>query len=273
VSDGYLELAQEEAEKFMGLYTKATIDLYSASTREAMVALLNDSVPFIIADRTLNDEERSVAESADLSLQELKIAVDALVVLVNKANALTSISMEDLRRIVTGEITDWNELPESQLAGPVEFASPEPNAGTFEIVQRYLISGDKTPAPYAVVATQKDVGEYVARQSGGIGLISASTLRSTSSAPDSTVVHFLSIAGVDSTGQPVEYGPHQAYIYLGTYPLHFPVFSIFNYERSELAAGFSGFIASAPGQKLILNRGIVPATMPVRLVEIDKENH
>ena len=38
-----------------------------------------------------------------------------------------------------------------------------------------------------------------------------------------------------------------------------------------LAAGFAAFVASAPGQKLIVNAGIVPATMPVRGVQLRQE--
>jgi phosphate transport system substrate-binding protein len=271
-SDGYLDLVRTEADKFMELYQNASVHAFSASTREAIVALLNDSVPFIVTDRVLNEEERSVAESADLSLQELKIAVDALVILVNKENSLTSISMEDLTRIVTGEWTDWSQLPASQLTGPIQFVSTGPNSGAFELIERDLLPEEKDLTPQAVVATQEAVREYVAGRAGAIGLISVASYRTPSSHPDSTAVHLLSVIAPDSTGQMVEYGPHQAYIYLGTYPLHYPVFSIFNYGRSELAAGFSGFIASAPGQKLILNSGLVPATMPVRLVEIKKES-
>jgi phosphate transport system substrate-binding protein len=38
-----------------------------------------------------------------------------------------------------------------------------------------------------------------------------------------------------------------------------------------VAAGFLAFVASAPGQKILLNAGLVPATMPVRLVQITQE--
>ena len=83
------------------------------------------------------------------------------------------------------------------------------------------------------------------------------------------MVRSLAFTGVDSTGQKASYGFYQAYVHLGKYPLNYPVYICLNDSKSALGAGFSAFIASAPGQKIILDWGLVPVTMPVRLVQLN----
>jgi hypothetical protein len=39
----------------------------------------------------------------------------------------------------------------------------------------------------------------------------------------------------------------------------------------DVSVGFISFVSSAPGQKIVLNNGLVPVTMPVRLVQLTSE--
>ena len=76
-------------------------------------------------------------------------------------------------------------------------------------------------------------------------------------------------AGLDSVIAPQKL--HQANVYRGFYPLHYPVYLAYVGSSSSVAVGFGAFVASAAGQKIILNAGLVPATMPVRLVQVTRE--
>ena len=74
VSESHLPLLQKEAGEFHRLYEAANVALLPASTREAIVHLVNDSVRVIIVDRALNAEERGVVENAGIRITETKIA-------------------------------------------------------------------------------------------------------------------------------------------------------------------------------------------------------
>jgi phosphate transport system substrate-binding protein len=39
--------------------------------------------------------------------------------------------------------------------------------------------------------------------------------------------------------------------------------------RSGLASGFIAYVASDKGQRVVLKLGLVPATMPIRIVEVN----
>lgn len=65
--------------------------------------------------------------------------------------------------------------------------------------------------------------------------------------------------------------PFQAYLALGRYPLTRDVYILLTDPKSGLASGFTTFISSDRGQRIILKSGIVPATQSIRLVNV-REN-
>ena len=62
---------------------------------------------------------------------------------------------------------------------------------------------------------------------------------------------------------------HQASVYQGAYPIVQPVYALSTSGAYGLASGFIAFLTSAPGQKIFLDSGLVPVTMPVKLIRID----
>ena len=67
------------------------------------------------------------------------------------------------------------------------------------------------------------------------------------------------------------YQPYQAYMAQGKYPLLRDVVMISREARSGLASGFMAFVASDKGQRIVLKSGLVPATMPIRIIEVNHE--
>ncbi len=56
------------------------------------------------------------------------------------------------------------------------------------------------------------------------------------------------------------------------YPLYREVYIISKEAYTGLGTGFTAFVASERGQRIVLKLGLVPATMPVRLVELINDN-
>jgi phosphate transport system substrate-binding protein len=147
------------------------------------------------------------------------------------------------------------------------------NSGAYELLNHHFFRLTKDIVPDFVPASQNEVLDYAAAHPQAIGFVSLACLNNPfrqKAEQDTTAetVRPLAFAGLDSTGQQAVFKLHQANVYWGKYPLHYPVFIYFNTERSELAAGFSSFMSGVQGQKIILNWGLVPATMPVRIVQL-----
>jgi phosphate transport system substrate-binding protein len=270
-SDGYQDLTQRETGRFQELYPEARFTVSPASTREAIVNMLNDSINFILIDRAMNSEERQIYTQAKLAVQEVKIALDALVILVNAENSIKNISLQNLKKVLQGEIDDWKMLAGSSQSGAISLAATGKNSGSYELIQKHLLDSVNY-YPDIILSRQSEVVDYTVKNKSALGIISNACYGSVRSTPDSAAVRILSIGVPDSANQVHDYFPYQAYIYGGEYPLHYPVYVYVRADKSELALGLSSFIASATGQKIILNYGLVPATMPVRLVQITQEH-
>lgn len=262
-----------EEEEFERLYPDARVTLTATSTRDAIVQLLNDSVAFICVDRPLNDEERAVARRAQLSFTEILMAEDALGVVVHPDNPLTDLSVEQVRDVFAGSTREWQALSGGTFEGSILPIVTGRNSGTHELLMRQFLKLPGDPRLAAIADSQRAVLDYVATHRGALGIVPVAALRDTAQRDTAQrdlarSVRVLALRTTDSTGATITAALHQANIHQRIYPLHYPVYVYVRAESRGVPSGFATFMASAPGQKLFLSAGLVPATMPVRLVSL-----
>ncbi|KAA0224305.1 hypothetical protein EDS67_23770 [candidate division KSB1 bacterium] len=276
VNDSHFRLMQREAEQFHSLYPKGKVELNATSTREAIVHLLNDSVSAIVIDRTFNEEEQQVVDEAQLEVNHLRIAEDALAIVTHQKNPITNISRRSLEMILLRQASDWSEIPESKWFGPIELSLTGRNSGPYELLQRHFFDFKEDLVLTHLAASQNQVLHYVATHSRAVGIVSLSCLADSVGHPaphdSTTTLRVLAVEGAaDSTNAVSFVTLHQAHIYQERYPLHYPVYFYWRPISRSVATGFITFVASGPGQKIILDAGLVPATMPVRLVQLKQQ--
>jgi phosphate transport system substrate-binding protein len=113
---------------------------------------------------------------------------------------------------------------------------------------------------------------YVQDHKSAIGVIAVNWI---SDSDDSTANNFRKNIKVvalknDSSSQSQEYyQPFQAYIALDQYPLIRDVYLINRESRNGLGTGFASFVAGDKGQRIVRLGGLLPATMPVRIIKMD----
>ena len=64
----------------------------------------------IIASRDVSRNEKAAAESLGVELETAPLAIDALVFIVNPKNPVKNLTTDQVRKIYTGEITNWKEV-------------------------------------------------------------------------------------------------------------------------------------------------------------------
>jgi phosphate transport system substrate-binding protein len=144
-----------------------------------------------------------------------------------------------------------------------------PGSGIIRFLKDSLIASDTLPLYCFAVKGNAAVVDYVSKKPQAIGLIDVSWI---SDRDDSTTNSFLnSIRVVGISTDSTFYQPYQAYIATRKYPLLRNVIMISREARAGLASGFMAFVASDKGQRIVLKSGLVPATMPIRIVEINHE--
>lgn len=92
------------ADKYKELNEGVTIEIQQTGSGAGIQSTIEGVCDIGMASRELKDEEASEG------LDSQEIALDGIAVIVNKANAAEDLSMDQLMKIFTGEITSWSEL-------------------------------------------------------------------------------------------------------------------------------------------------------------------
>ena len=81
-----------------------------SGTHEAYMNLLEGKTDVIIASRDISRNETAASEEQGVELETAPLAIDALVFIVNPKNPVKNLTSDQVRKIYTGEITNWKEV-------------------------------------------------------------------------------------------------------------------------------------------------------------------
>ena len=241
---------------------------------EAINLLLKDSLRLAITSRRLTPEEMGSFNSRKFFPQEIKIATDGLALITNRGNPDTLIGVKDLRRILTGEAEQWKDIYPSSRLGDIHLVFDNKNSSTVRFAVDSIAKGAPLSTRVKALKTNKEVIDYVARTPDAMGVIGVNWLsdrNDTTGLSFSREVRVMSVSAADKATPANSYKPYQAYLFYGDYPLARSIYVLLNDPRSALPWGFASFLASDRGQRIILKSGLVPATQPVRVVNVKDE--
>ena len=96
-------LMEKMAEKYQELNPDATIEIQSTGSSAGIEAVIDGSADIAMASRELKDEEKE-------QLAVEVIATDGIAVVVNKESKVEDLTLEELKQIFKGELTNTSEL-------------------------------------------------------------------------------------------------------------------------------------------------------------------
>ena len=81
-----------------------------SGTHGAYMNLIEGKTDVIIASRDISRNETASAAELGVELETAPLAIDALVFIVNPKNPVKNLTSDQVRKIYTGEITNWKEV-------------------------------------------------------------------------------------------------------------------------------------------------------------------
>ncbi len=114
-------------------------NIWHSGTHGSYMNLIEGNADIIIVARPPSEDELQAAEQADLHLEFKPIALDAFVFLANEDNPVDDITLDDIRNIYTGEITDWRQL--GGLFGEIHTYQRNRNSGSQELMESLVMRG------------------------------------------------------------------------------------------------------------------------------------
>ena len=274
VDESFQPIIQEELDVFEAMYPQAGIVPKYTNEVNAINRLLKDSVRLAIVTRPLSVEEENSLKSRKFSPRSYKLATDGIALIIHNQNKHSIISVGDLRRILTGEVTNWNEIFPNSKRGKFTVVFDNPNSSTIRFAIDSICNGKPLSSELNAESTNQDVIDFVAKTPSAIGVIGVNWLgnkKDTTNLSFKENVRVMSVTGEAVATAENSYKPYQAYLFYGYYPLTRSVYIILNDPRGALPSGLTSFLTSDRGQRIILKSGLVPATQPVRIVRVKEE--
>ena len=272
VDESFAPIIDSHVYTFQKLYKYAKIQASYKPEGEVIKDLLTDSSRLIVISRLLTPNEKQYFEKIKIIPRVTKVAVDGVALIVNPITPDSLLTMAQLKEIFSGRANSWKKInPESKLS-ELTIVFDNNNSST----ARYILDSinQKQPLPPNTFAAKSNPAliDYVAKNPNAIGVLGVNWI---SDFDDSAAVGFLrkiKVVAVSAKNNPASaddyFQPFQGYLAQGTYPLRRNLYIISREARAGLGTGFASFVAAEKGQRIFLKSGLLPATMPIRLVSV-----
>jgi phosphate transport system substrate-binding protein len=183
-----------------------------------------------MSSRLLTSQERD--------LLAFPIAYDAIAVILHPSNPLRNLTLDQIREVFSGQIRRWEEIGGKSAA--ITLVSREEGSGTREAFQHLLMGKTEISLRALVQDSNGAIRQVVADDPNAIGYISLGLVNEK--------VKAVGIEGVEATIDNIR---------LRSYKVVRPFLFVFKSQPQDAAKRFLDFVLSEPGQKLLIQEGLV----------------
>lgn len=261
VDESFEPIVDEEAFVFKAIYTDAKPVILYNNENTVLRSLLSDSLRLAIMSRELDTNELKVLKTHLLVPETTTFALDAVVLIVNKMSNDTTITVNEIKNMLNGKTKQ-----------DVNIVFDNPNSSLVRYLKDFSGNRDLKQKNIYALKTNKEVINYVSRHQNSIGIVGFSWLVDPDKDYADAVDNVKVVAVKDESNKkaPNEYfKPSQTTLALKQYPLSRRLYIINCSGRLDgLAAGFSSFLLSQRGQRIILKSGLLPDSIPEREINV-----
>lgn len=223
-------LSEELAMEFMNRFPDVKINVAGGGSGAGIKAAQNGTSDIGASSRELKAEEKNV--------KEFVIAKDAIALITNPANPVSELTIEQVKGIFSGELTNWKEL--GGIDAPITVVVREDGSGTRDAFEEIALGDSKITDDAIIQNSTGAMRTTVAATPNAIGFVSMGALNDE--------VKALKIDGVDVTKENV---------LNGSYKVARPFIYLTKGEPEGLTKHFINFVLSAEGQKIV-ERDFIP---------------
>ena len=270
VDESFQPLLETEIFTFTHLYNNAYITPQYKPEVDVVNDYINDSVKVIVTSRKLTDTQIQYLREQLIIARTITFAYDALALVTSRDNHDTLLNYSTVRDIFLGKITNWNQINPKSNYGDIRVVFDNNGSGNIRFFKERFEITEALPSNFYAVNSNPEVIDFVSRNKNAIGIISVNWI---SDSHDSLSMSFMKKVNVLAISNPFIgdrsfYRPYQGSIYDKSYPFVREIYLISRETFAGLGTGFIQWATSEPGQLIVKRSGLVPATMPIRLVQI-----
>jgi phosphate transport system substrate-binding protein len=271
--ESFRPIVEAEVSAFTSLYRNAHITPYFKPEKELIADFLNDSVDVVVTSWAPSEEMKKILLNSQVVTKTVLVAYDALALVLNRENMDSLITFDEVKAIFTGAILNWNQINPKSRLGEINVIFDNDKSANLRYFKEKFSLSEQLPPRFFAVKSNPEVINYVSQTPGSIGIISVNWISDEDDKESAGFSDKIRVAAVSSEfmDKNTFYKPVQGSIFDKSYPF-VREFNIVSRESIYgLGSGFIAWVSGEQGQRIILKSGLVPATMPVRLVRLNKK--
>lgn len=237
-----LPIMQILAEAYLERDPGVDISVSGGGSGVGITALLDGVTDIAMSSREAKENEIKDAQDRGKELIPFVIAHDAIAIIVHPSDPLNDITLEDLRRIYTGEVQNWAEIGGQNM--PVVPISRDFASGTFEVFNRVVLSQKELVPSALMLASNLAILQEVSSSPGYIGYVGLGYVQKD--------VKVMSLNGIFPSPENVR---------LKEYPLARALYLYLSHPPQGKVQDFLEFILSKEGQGLVAEEGFIPVNL------------
>ena len=268
-------LINAQLDIFHSIYQFSNIHCRYITEDSAVNLLQKEEIRLAIIGRPLNEKEVEFFKSRELIPESIPMATDAIALIVQTANNTEAFSIEQIKNILSGKITDWSQIEDSGKSGSIQLIFDTESSGIIRYLNEKLELKNQISGNVIFAGSNEQVIDSIAGNANGIGFVGYNWLSETESIKVQEKlkeVHFIGVSATSNamTGDSA-FMPSVSSLYNGKYPLSRKVYAIYTDPSASLARGFLALLTSERGQRIVYRNGLKSEHDFQRLIKIKED--
>jgi phosphate transport system substrate-binding protein len=244
-SDTMVLLAQRWAEEYGAKHPDVSLQVTGGGSGTGISALINGTTDICTASRPMTNSERDKLKQRFSSLGvEVKTAKDGISLYVNETNPVSELTLQQIKDIYTGVITNWKEVGGQD--NKIILYGRENSSGTYAYFRDFVLKGQDYASSVQNLPGTAAVVNAVTHDNNGIGYGGAAFGKG---------VKYVKVKKDAATPG---YVPDAESIKSGTYPITRYLYFYIRNRPSGQVKEFIDWVLSAEGQGVTTKVGYFP---------------
>lgn len=259
--ESFSPIVEECREVFEHERPQAHLTPLYMSEGEGMELLMKDSIQLLITARQFHPAESQAFNERQFFPKSLRFAYDGMALIINRSNKDSCITVNDVRRVLSGEVKKWNELNPGSSLGDIEVVFDNNRSAMVRYCVDSVLQGKQFGDNVVAAKTSAAVIDYVEKTPNAIGVIGSNWLndkRDTTNTTFKKNITVMSVSKKDKATVTNSWKPFQGYMLDGRYPFVRTLYALLNDPYNGLPWAFAHFLDGPKGQLIIFKAGLLP---------------
>ncbi len=234
-----LPITQKAAEEYRKA-NRVSISIEGSGSGNGIKAIIDGTCDIANSSREMKDKEIAKAKDKGITVKEVTVAYDMIVPIVHPSNNVTNLTVNQLKAIYDGSITNWKEVGGKDAA--IVVISRDTSSGTYEVWEKKIMN-------------KTDVRKDALLQASNGALV-------TSVAGNPKAIGYIGFGYISDSIQPVKVNNVVGTIEngkSGKFPISRKLYMYINEDKiSKEAMDFVNYLTGAEGQELVKKAGFIP---------------